>query len=237
MLGRVLRALLGADRALRVRAQFQKNDLDVLARFYGTDKSSRHHNYTPIYQSHLAPIRRSARSVLEIGVGGETSASNYASPAGGQSLRMWADYFPHAQIVGIDIYEKDVVGPRIAFERGDQSDPDFLRDLIRRYGPFDLVVDDGSHIGRHIIASHSVLWNAVKPMGFYVIEDLDVAYDEGWEGGPPGKSGTAVALLKALLDDTLQRYKQSFTPSILSLHIYGEIAVMQKAPASVSTSS
>ena len=81
---------------------------------------------------------------------------------------------------------------------GDQSDPDFLRDLIRRYGPFDLVVDDGSHIGRHIIASHSVLWNAVKPMGFYVIEDLDVAYDEGWEGGPPGKSGTAVALLKAL---------------------------------------
>jgi hypothetical protein len=51
-------------------------------------------------------------------------------------LRMWADYFPRNQIVRIDIHEKDVVGPRVAFERGDQSDPDFLRDLVRRYGPF-----------------------------------------------------------------------------------------------------
>lgn len=221
MLRRVVRAVLGPDRALRTRARFQTNNLD--------DTSSRHHNYTHIYQSHFAPIRRSARSVLEIGVGGETSATTTSRRPGASLCGCGR------QIVGIDIHEKDVAGPRIVFERGDQSERDFLRDLVRRYGPFDLVVDDGSHIGRHIIASYSVLWEAVKPMGFYVIQDLAVAYDEGWEGGPPGKSGTAVALLKALLDDTLQRYKQSFTPSILSLHVYGEMAVLQKAPAKVPT--
>lgn len=236
MLKPLARRLLGEDRVLEARARFQKNDLDVLARFYGTDKSSRHHNYAHIYQSHLAPLRQHAQSVLEIGVGGETSTTNYASMAGGQSLRMWADYFPRAQIVGIDIHAKDVAGPRIAFERGDQSDPDFLRHLVTRYGPFDLVVDDGSHIGRHIIASHSVLWDAVKPMGFYIIEDLAAAYDERWEGGPPGTPGTAVSLLKELVDDTVRRYGSYHGPSIRSMHVYDEVAVMQKAATGVSPS-
>jgi demethylmacrocin O-methyltransferase len=149
---------------------------------------------------------------------------------------MWADYFPHAQIVGIDIHAKEVAGPRIAFELGDQSDPDFLRHLVTRYGPFDLVVDDGSHIGRHIIASYSPLWDAVKPMGFYIIEDLATAYDERWEGGPPGTPGTGVALLKELLDDTVRRYDPSHAPTILSMHVYDEVAVMQKAPTGLSLS-
>ena len=36
---------------------------------------------------------------------------------------MWSDYFPKAEITGIDINVKDVAGPRIHFEQGDQSDP------------------------------------------------------------------------------------------------------------------
>lgn len=236
MLKPLARRLLGEDRVLQARARFQRNDLDVLARFYGTDKSSRHHDYAHIYQAHLAPIRRKARSVLEIGVGGETSTTGYASTAGGQSLRMWADYFPRAEIIGIDIHAKEVAGPRITFERGDQSDPGFLGHLVTRYGPFDVVVDDGSHIGRHIIASYSALWDAVKPMGFYIIEDLAAAYDERWEGGPPGTPGTAVALLRELLDDTVQRYGSSRAASILSMHVYDEVAVMRKAPTVPSPS-
>jgi hypothetical protein len=210
------------------RARIQKSNLDVLAWAHGTDKASWHHDYASIYQRHLAAQRRRTDSVLEIGVGGETSGSGYETPAGGQSLRMWADYFPNARIVGIDLNRKRISGPRIIFEQGDQADPEFLRRIVAEYGPFDLVVDDGSHIGRHIFASHAVLWDAVKPGGFYIIEDLAVAYSSDWEGGPPGTPGTSVALLKDLIDDTINRHRQPFVPSIAAMHIYAGTAVLQK---------
>lgn len=213
----------------RIRARIQKNNLDVLALAHGTDKSSFHHDYARLYQRHLAPIRSSASSVLEIGVGGKDSWHGYETPLGGHSLRMWADYFPRANVVGVDIFAKDVVGPRIAFEQGDQSDPAFLERVIADHGPFDLVVDDGSHVGRHIIASFRVLWKAVKPGGFYVIEDLETAYLEDWEGGAPGTSGTAVSLLKELVDRTLYAEGTDRADRVAALHVYSaRTAILQK---------
>jgi demethylmacrocin O-methyltransferase len=40
----------------------------------------------------------------------------------------------------------------------------------------------------------------VSPGGLYVIEDLETAYDEDYGGGVPGTPGTAMSLLKELLD-------------------------------------
>ena len=210
----------------------RRADLDALAQLYGTDKSSRHHGYTRMYRRHFGARRHDVRSVLEIGVGGVTSISGYDTPAGGQSLRMWSDYFPKAEIVGIDINAKDVTGPRLHFEQGDQSDPVFLRSVIEKYGPFDIVIDDGSHIGRHIIASLDVLWDAVKPGGFYVIEDLALAYHPKWEGGPPGTPATAAELLKGKIDDTLGRYDQPFEPAISAMHVYAEICFLERTTRS-----
>lgn len=206
----------------------RKADLDALAQFHGTDKSSRDHNYTPLYRQHLGRSRHRIRSVLEIGVGGDTSTSGYETKAGGQSLYMWRDYFPNAEITGIDINDKSVSGPRIHFEQGDQSDPAFLAVVVDKHGPFDVIVDDGSHIGRHIIASFRELWQAVKPGGFYVIEDLALAYHPEWEGGPPGSPNTAAQLIKANVDDTLRRYQQAFEPTIAAMHLYGEVCFMEK---------
>jgi hypothetical protein len=210
-------------------------DLDALARYYGTDKGSQDfgiaigHNYTPIYHRHFGPHRKTVRSVLEIGVGGSSSVEGYETPAGGQSLRMWCRYFPNASIVGVDIFHKEVSGPRITFEQGNATDPEFLSRVIEKYGPFDIVVDDGSHIGREIIASFRVLWEAVKPGGFYVIEDLSLAYHHDWEGGPPGTPGTAADLLKQLIDSTLLRAGDPFQPSVAAMHVYPEIAFLQRS--------
>ncbi len=209
--------------------RLRAGDLDASAIHYGTDKSSHGHAYTRLYRRYLRKRRRAVRSVLEIGVGGTTSSEGYESTAGGQSLMMWSDYFPNAVIVGVDVYPKAVAGPRIRFEQGDQSDEDFLSSLVRKYGPFDLVIDDGSHIGRHIGASFKVLWPAVKPGGIYVIEDLDVSYHPHWEGGPPGTPDTGAELIKTLVDDTLCRAEESFRPSIAAIHLFGEIAFLERS--------
>ncbi|MBV9167867.1 MAG: class I SAM-dependent methyltransferase [Solirubrobacterales bacterium] len=142
---------------------------------------------------------------------------------------MWRDYFPKATIVGVDIYAKDVSGDRIVFEQGDQADPCFLARLVTRHGPFDIVIDDGSHKASDTAATFAALWDAVKPGGFYVIEDLAVAYHTGWDGGPPGTPGTAADLIKQRVDHTLKRYEDPFRPSTSAVHVYGEIVFFEKA--------
>ena len=74
-----------------------------------------------------------------------------------------------------------------------------------------------------------MLWGAVKPGGFYVIEDLSLAYHHDWEGGPPGTPGTAADLLKQLIDSTLLRAGDPFQPSVAALHVYPEIAFLQRS--------
>ena len=221
--------------ARRAMAQTQRDlgpvpgaDLDALARWYGTDKSSVKHGYARLYERHFRAGRRAVRTVLEIGVGGATSDTGYETPVGGQSLHVWRHYFPNASVVGVDIYRKDVAEDRIHFEQGDQADKAFLAMLVEKYGPFDIVVDDGSHRGRDIIASFATLWDAVRPGGYYVIEDVFTAYHPDWEGGPPGTPGTAADLLKKLVDDTLLRKGSDFRPSIAAMHLYSNIVFLER---------
>jgi demethylmacrocin O-methyltransferase len=208
-----------------------RRHLDLLALVYGTDKSSAFHGYTEQYAHHLSARRRSVRSVLEIGIGGVTSGSGYETPAGGQSLRMWRAYFPNAHIVGIDIERKAVAGPRISVEQGSQDDPTFLREVAERHGPFDLVIDDGSHIGRHVQASFEVLFERLKAGGLYVIEDLGTSYGTEWEGGPPGRPGTQAELLKRLVDDVLRRHWNTGGRAhpVAAVHVYDEIAFLERS--------
>src|SRR5262245_59478220 len=88
-------------------------NLDVLARYYGTDKSSQTHGYTRLYEQHFRRRRVGVRSVLEIGVGGVTSGTGYETTTGGQSLRMWRDYFPDDELVGIDFNNKEISCRRV----------------------------------------------------------------------------------------------------------------------------
>ena len=167
-------------------------NLDALASLYGTDKGRSGYGYTTAYAHHLGRQRYAVKSVLEIGVGGYDRLE-----LGGESLRMWRSYFPRATVYGLDISPKRLPAePRIVVRQGDQSDQGFLAELAASYGPFDLVVDDGCHLGRHQRASFFALFPAVRPGGLYVIEDLLTAYWEDWGGGPPGTPGTGVELVK-----------------------------------------
>lgn len=213
-------AATGVKRAL---ARPARHNLSWLAAVYGSDKGATAHRYVDLYQHHLGGTRHRATRVLEIGI--------YR----GASLQMWSDYFPHAEVYGVDIKEVSVPGPRIHTLQGDQSDPALLAEL-RDLGPFDVIVDDGSHRAPHVLASFAGLFSAVAPGGFYVIEDMHTAYwTNAYAGGPPGHPDTSVTLVAGLIDAVNREHvaktypaAAAALPPVHALHVYEKIAFIQK---------
>jgi hypothetical protein len=159
------------------RAFFSNKDLTSLAIIYKTDKWGRHF-YTPIYSKWFGDLRYKPVRLLEIGIGG------YAKEMyGGNSLRMWKRYFPKGIITGIDIYNKSrLKEERIHIYQGDQSDAVFLNQVSATEGPFDIIIDDGSHLQSHIIRSFEILFPLMKSGGIYVVEDTQTSYWPRFEG-------------------------------------------------------
>lgn len=164
--------------------------LNDIALLHGTDKSSEFHNYCEKYEKYFPFNTGSKLSVLEIGV------------LNGDSLRMWKDYFPYASIVGIDINAacKQSEEDRISVETGSQTDALFLADVIKKHGPFDLIIDDGSHVNSHVIFSFVHLFQSIKPKGVYVVEDASTSYWANYGGGMNKKTST-IEYFKNLIDD------------------------------------
>jgi hypothetical protein len=169
--------------------------LSTLALLYETDKA-RDHWYTPHYHSRFNHLRDYPVHLLEIGIGG------YDDPAaGGESMRMWRDYFTHpdAVIVGIDIIEKKPIDGCI-IEQADQSNPEDLHRLGDTYGPFDIVVDDGSHRPNDIMQSWVILWDYLTVGGWYCIEDLQASYWPPFGGSSVRTGDTVIGFLQGLID-------------------------------------
>ena len=117
------------------------------------------------YRRLLAGLEQPARSVLEIGV------------KGGGSTALWKVLFPAATVVGLDIKLRLPGGPEpaadgVIYLQGDQTDVKRLQEVADRYGPFDLAIDDGSHVTDHQAITMRALLPHVRPGGFYVVEDI-----------------------------------------------------------------
>jgi hypothetical protein len=185
-----------AAKRLRGAALTALNAPDWLAGSYdGTDKLD--HGYITYYRRVLGTRRFHQMTVFEIGVGG------YESPEPGGSLQFWRDYFPRSTIIGLDISEKTLdYGPRVKFARADQSSAADLESVVAEYGPPDIVIDDGSHIGEHQIASFECLWPKLPSEGVYVIEDLATSFAPEYGGAHPAPERSGIGLLQALVADT-----------------------------------
>jgi hypothetical protein len=138
-----------------------KMSLDAIGISQGTDKSSAFQGYLPHYERVFQEFRDLPINVVEIGI------------LGGSSLRMWKRYFSLATIVGVDIMEscQRYAEDRIIIEIGSQDDPEFLGRLCDRYPPT-IVIDDGSHQAKHMLATLQHVFPRLLPGGWYVIEDL-----------------------------------------------------------------
>jgi trans-aconitate methyltransferase len=139
--------------------------LSVIAERYGTDKLT--HGYCPAYELLLGGMQ--PKSLLEIGI------------FKGNSLRMWRDYFADAMIYGLDIDPNTAIEEtRIKCFIGRQEDEAFINQVTQEAGPFDVIIDDGSHHARDHLSSFKFLWPHLSHGGWYVIEDLHSLYDPCW---------------------------------------------------------
>jgi len=164
--------------------------LDELGIKYGTDKSSLSHNYCNKYDKVLPFNRNETLTVMEIGV------------QGGGSIKMWEEYFYKSNIIGIDILPecKKLETDRIKIEIGSQYDGDFLNEIGNKYGMFDMILDDGSHMNKHMIFSFEKLFPYIKSGGIYIIEDVCTSYWDYYDGGLL-RYGSVIEYFKRLVDD------------------------------------
>ena len=186
--------ILKLDKSLNRNEIFSHNRdsiLNTLSDKYGSDKGTRgkttqiqrwpSHTYTDIYTFLFEHSKNSVKLVLECGIGSndEKITSNMTSRGvPGASLRMWRDYFQHAEVVGIDIdvkalFEED----RITTYQVDQTDSASIHDFIHRsrISEIDLVIDDGLHEFHAAKNLFENVFPLIRSGGIYVIEDVLLA--------------------------------------------------------------
>lgn len=139
---------------------------EVLSR-YQTDKNSGTHcghSYGKLYDR-LLPARRWSTAVLEIGIDK------------GESLRAWREFFPEAQVIGVDcdrsrlVFEKRIVSMCI-----DCSKPELMYQFAAEYqNYFGVVIEDGSHRLEDQLLAVRTLKRCLRPNGVLVIEDIQRA--------------------------------------------------------------
>ena len=130
---------------------------------FPTDKCIEGHNFIEKYETLFAPMRDTMDKFFEIGI------------LNGVSHLMWNEYFPNAQVYGIDIwdYSEKSKGTGIETMVADQANRDDLQAFIDKYGTgFDVILDDGGHAMDHQQVSLGFLFKHLNPGGYYIIEDV-----------------------------------------------------------------
>ena len=149
-----------------------KPTLTELAIKYGVDKYY-NHSYLPVYSKLFDGMN--VHRLLEIGIGYESLMKPFVPfYVHGASLRMWADYWPEANIYACDIHESTLVNEgRIKSWYADQSKEMDLERLVANCGgQLNIIIDDGSHEFEHQrITARTLLPWMMSNGGIMVIED------------------------------------------------------------------
>lgn len=151
--------------------------LTEIAQKYFTDKKD--HGYITHYSHHLPD---EVNSLLEIGC------------LKGESLRMWRELYPNAELHTLDLFIENTM-PQDIEElncwKGSQTDTRILNEL--RNVNFDVVIDDASHNSKDQILTFNFFYPHFK---LYVIEDLHCCNDPFYRQGLPFEA-TILGQIKA----------------------------------------
>ena len=202
--------------------ELKDKTLEEIAIAHSSDKACLHHYVQEAYEDWLAPIRDTAKLITEVGV--------YT----GNSLRMWKRYFPHARIIGIDnnptIIANGVVDCELIM--CDQSKVDELMAVKERIKDSDMIMDDGSHKMYDQQKTLAILFDALKPGGLFIIENLHTSIEckmpeKAWCGWGDFTKTTTLELFenyvktKRMVSDLLTEEESAFLEAnIESLKLY-----------------
>lgn len=211
---------------------------ELAAIFMNTGDVHKWVHYLPVYESVIdrtRPIR-----MLEIGV------------FHGGSLRMWREYLhPQSVIVGIDIdpncKQFDDPDNNVHVRIGGQQDATFLDEVNSEFGPFDVILDDGSHMTSHMVESFRCLFAAaLKDPGVYIAEDVHSNFWKSYRDSAMSFVDFVAVLVDAMHahypdaageqdfranhPDRLQKVSVPWiTPQMGSIEIHDSIVVVRKA--------
>jgi len=197
--------------------------LKEIGKKFPTNKND--YGFLDIYEKYFEKLRNKKLNILEIGVDK------------GDSLRLWKEYFINSKICGIDIDKKDFVIQDVEIIQGDQNDKILLDELAKKYGKFDIIIDDGSHVSKHIINSFNLLFDHLSQGGVYIVEDLQTSYIPRYGGSRLNliKKNSSMNFFKSLSDSiNYENYdrpffkKSRFDGLIKSVHFYQNIVFIFK---------
>lgn len=203
------------------------NELTRLANLHGTDKGTTAgaaHGYTTIYEQYLEPMRESAKKVLEIGI------------AGGASLKMWHDYFPNAEIYGLDHnldYCSKCVTPefylRVFPLCGEATEEKTWRNIEESHGKdFDFICDDGGHYSSQIVPAFEGAWPLLRSGGIYCCEDLHQIFLQEKNSKETAFDYFAGFMARALHEDGEGQCGRPVNSSVEFMHWYKSLLIIKK---------
>jgi len=122
------------------------------------------HHFLETYDKEFSKfLKKNDLRILELGV------------EKGGSLELWEAYFSNLSLlVGVEKKIDKIIGnhsQKIRLEIGDLSEDKFY-DRLKRYGSFDIIIDDASHKASDIILSFNHLFPILSDGGIYCIENV-----------------------------------------------------------------
>lgn len=145
---------------------------------YSCDKDK--HHYYKVYENDFEARRKDPINILEVGIWKGTSHSS------------WVEYFPNAQIYGIDIFSR--ITPeevpilkhdRVHWIKADSTLPEIQQTIKNEWGEvgFDFIIDDGLHTPEANAKTFENLIYFLKDDGIFYVEDvwpLDIMTQKEW---------------------------------------------------------
>ena len=183
-------------------------------------------HYFDVYQRELGRYQGRDIRFLEIGI--------YK----GGSIPMWTGFFgkgSHLVFADIEPGCRAHAEPSSHIEIGDQADPEFLAEIVRKHGPFDVIIDDGGHRMHQQITSFEHLWPALNDHGRYLVEDTHTSYWPGFGGGYR-EEASFIEYSKRLIDRMHSWYTDQdeifpfdeIAREILGVRFYDSVVVVEK---------
>jgi 23S rRNA U2552 (ribose-2'-O)-methylase RlmE/FtsJ len=194
-----------------------KNNLSYKAFIKSPFKSIKHSTYFDVYDELFSKYRNKKITFVEIGV------------LSGGSLFMWRNFFgSKARIIGIDLNPIAKKSRKHGFEIfiGDQSDKNFWKNLKKKTGQIDIILDDGGHRYIDQITTIECMLSNIKNNGMIVVEDSHTSYMKGFGN----KKYSFINYIKKKIDKINYRFhrlKKDPEMMMWSLKVYESIVAIE----------